>query len=140
MLFAAVSSATPGPNNILLTASGVNFGFVRPLPHMLGIGLGFFSLLLAVAFGLGRLFQYLNPKAWVMAITAISAFTTAGAGFARSALGVAVVFVLVNFPCISLWAGFGNALGRRLNSERALRRFNTGMVGLTAMTVVLMLV
>ncbi|MBM7331496.1 LysE family translocator, partial [Agrobacterium sp. S2] len=55
--FAFVSSITPGPNNLMLLASGVNFGFRRTIPHMLGIGVGFFGLLLAVGFGLGVLLE-----------------------------------------------------------------------------------
>lgn len=54
-LFAFTTSITPGPNNMMLFASGVNFGFVRTVPHMLGIGAGFFLLLIAVGFGLGAL-------------------------------------------------------------------------------------
>ncbi len=53
--FAFVTSVTPGPNNMMLFASGVNFGFRRTLPHMFGIGFGFFTLLLGVGFGLGAL-------------------------------------------------------------------------------------
>ena len=47
------ASITPGPNNLMLLASGVNFGVTRTVPHMLGISIGFFVLLLAVGFGLG---------------------------------------------------------------------------------------
>ena len=46
--FAFATSITPGPNNMMLFASGVNFGFRRTIPHMLGIGAGFFTLLLGV--------------------------------------------------------------------------------------------
>ena len=53
--FAFVTSITPGPNNIMLTAPGVNFGFRRSIPHMLGIAIGFMVLLLAVGFGLAKL-------------------------------------------------------------------------------------
>lgn len=56
-LFALVTSITPGPNNTMLLASGVNFGFHRTIPHMLGITCGFFVLVLAVGFGLGAVFQ-----------------------------------------------------------------------------------
>lgn len=55
--FAFVSSITPGPNNLMLLASGANFGFRRSLPHMLGIGLGFTILLLATGAGLAQVFQ-----------------------------------------------------------------------------------
>ena len=53
LLFAFTTSITPGPNNMMLFASGVNFGFRRTIPHMLGIGAGFLSLLLGVGLGLG---------------------------------------------------------------------------------------
>ena len=53
--FALVTSITPGPNNMMLLASGVNFGIRRSLPHMLGISLGFMVLVIAVGMGLGQL-------------------------------------------------------------------------------------
>lgn len=56
VLFAFVTSFTPGPNNIMVTASGVNFGFARTIPHMVGITLGFMALLGACAAGLGLVF------------------------------------------------------------------------------------
>jgi threonine/homoserine/homoserine lactone efflux protein len=55
--FAFVTSFTPGPNNIMLTASGVNFGFGRSIPHMLGVAIGFIVLLFAAGCGLGSLFM-----------------------------------------------------------------------------------
>jgi len=51
--FAAVMSITPGPNNLMVAASGVNFGFRRTIPHMIGVAVGFPVLLMAVGFGLG---------------------------------------------------------------------------------------
>ena len=57
VVFAFTTSITPGPNNMMLFASGVNFGFVRTIPHMCGIGAGFLVLLLAVGFGLGALLE-----------------------------------------------------------------------------------
>jgi threonine/homoserine/homoserine lactone efflux protein len=55
-VFAFVMAFTPGPNNILLTASGVNFGFARTIPHMLGVEVGFIILVLACGAGLGLVF------------------------------------------------------------------------------------
>ncbi len=55
-LFAFVSSITPGPNNTMLMASGANFGFRATAPHMLGVSIGFFVLVVAVGLGLGGLF------------------------------------------------------------------------------------
>jgi threonine/homoserine/homoserine lactone efflux protein len=57
ILFAFVSSITPGPNNTMLLSSGVNFGFNRTIPHMLGISCGFALMVLAVGFGLGAVFK-----------------------------------------------------------------------------------
>ncbi|MEL6998273.1 MAG: LysE family translocator, partial [Pseudomonadota bacterium] len=45
-VFAFVTSITPGPNNIMLMTSGVNFGFYRTIPHMLGVGIGFVVMVL----------------------------------------------------------------------------------------------
>jgi threonine/homoserine/homoserine lactone efflux protein len=56
-LFASVSALTPGPNNIMLAASGANFGFRASLPHILGISVGFISLVIASGFGLASLFN-----------------------------------------------------------------------------------
>lgn len=65
-LFAFVSSITPGPNNTMLLASGVNFGFRRSIPHALGISVGFMVLVISVGLGLGEVF-----KAWPWAYTAL---------------------------------------------------------------------
>ena len=51
-LFVVASSITPGPNNTMLMTSGVNFGFRRTLPHLLGVQIGFSVLLLSVGLGL----------------------------------------------------------------------------------------
>ena len=55
-LFASVSAFTPGPNNIMLAASGANFGFRASLPHILGVSAGFITLVIAAGFGLASLF------------------------------------------------------------------------------------
>jgi threonine/homoserine/homoserine lactone efflux protein len=181
--FAFVSSVTPGPNNMMLLASGVNFGFRRTVPHMLGIGFGFASLLLGVGFGLGALltafpslhlglklaggayllylawriatsrtlaeaggasrpmsfmeaaaFQWINPKAWVMAVTAMAIYTSPEAPV-LSVLLVAVAFALVNVPSVSVWAGFGTALRGWLADPARLKWFNIAMGLLLAATL-----
>ncbi|MGI9351859.1 MAG: LysE family translocator [Rhizobiaceae bacterium] len=173
--FSFVSSVTPGPNNIMLLASGVNFGFRRTIPHMFGIAFGFAVLLLAVGFGLkevfeqvpiaqilikiagaayliylawkiavsgpvesgetdskpmsflsAALFQWVNPKAWVMAITAMTVYT-GKPDFATSVLIVCSAFTLVNFPSVSIWCGFGVALREWLSDPKRLRIFNVSM-------------
>jgi threonine/homoserine/homoserine lactone efflux protein len=73
MMFAFVSSITPGPNNIMLTSSGIWFGFRRSIPHMLGITVGFGVLLAICATGIGAL---------VMAVPAAQfALRVAGSGY-----------------------------------------------------------
>jgi len=57
--FAFVMTFTPGPNNIMLAASGVNFGFARTVPHMAGVSIGFVVLVLACGTGLGLVFAAL---------------------------------------------------------------------------------
>lgn len=167
-LFAFTTSITPGPNNMMLFASGVNFGFVRTIPHMLGIGIGFFVLLIAVGLGLGALlhsvpllytalkfaggaylvwiawkigtsrslgegranavpmtflqaaaFQWVNPKAWVMAVSAMATYTSSDS-YLMSVLVVGLVFALVNVPSVSTWAGFGSALRQWLSEPARL--------------------
>jgi len=55
--FTFTMSVTPGPNNVMLTASGVNFGFRRTVPHMVGISTGVVIMVLAIGMGLGTVFQ-----------------------------------------------------------------------------------
>lgn len=188
MLFAIVTSITPGPNNILLTASGANFGFRRTIPHMLGIGAGFLSLIFATGLGLGAvvlaspllhqalklvgaaylvwlawqlvragavesttrirpmrfheaaLFQYVNPKAWMMAVGAIAAFTTPGGDYALELTLIALIFAIINLPCVSLWALFGVAIGKYLSNDAARRVFNFAVAGLTVASAALLFV
>lgn len=183
-VFAFVTSVTPGPNNVMLTASGANFGFRRSLPHMLGIALGFPAMLIAVGFGAagilqsspglhltlkwigaayllwlavaiaraappvpggeaGRpmtmigaaLFQWVNPKAWVMLAGALPAFTTVGGSLWLEIGAMAACFALACLPSCALWCGFGVAIGRWLESPRALRAFNVAMAALLAASV-----
>ncbi len=68
MVFGFVTSMTPGPNNLMLLASGVNFGFRRTVPHMAGIAVGFVSLLLAVGFGVGALLKAMPTLELVLKI------------------------------------------------------------------------
>ncbi|MCS3742490.1 LysE family translocator [Rhizobium sp. BK661] len=183
VLFAFATSITPGPNNMMLFASGVNFGFRRTVPHMLGIGAGFFSLLIGVGFGLGALlhtvpalymtlkfaggaylawiawkiatsrsigegksgarpmsflsaaaFQWVNPKAWVMAVTAMATYTIPDI-YLASVLIVGGAFAVVNVPSLSTWAGFGSALRDWLSEPTRLKWFNITMAVLLVLSL-----
>jgi len=66
--FAFVTSITPGPNNMMLLASGANFGFARSIPHMLGIGIGFVIMVILVGAGLMQLFDAWPPSYLILKI------------------------------------------------------------------------
>lgn len=175
-LFAFVGSLSPGPSNFMLLASGTNFGFWRTMPQILGITIGFSTVLLAVGFGLGALitawppiglalkiaggayllylawrigmsrtiangdtdaarpltllesaaFQWVNPKAWIAAVTAMAAYAKADSPFA-SILLITVVIAIVNLPSVAVWAGFGVALRQFLTQPSRLKWFNIAM-------------
>ena len=179
--FAVAMSATPGPNNAMVAASGASFGFRRTVPHMLGVAVGFPLMLVAVALGAGEalrtwpwlhaalkwvgaafllwlawhiarirpeaaavgraersrpltflraaLFQWVNPKAWVIAASAVVTYTTTGAVLAQTA-ALAALFLVVTLPTVALWTGVGVGAARVLRSPRALRRFNLAMAAL----------
>jgi threonine/homoserine/homoserine lactone efflux protein len=72
LAFMFVAVMTPGPNNIMLAASGANFGFKRTIPHMVGIMAGFFTLLLLVGLGLGQLFEAVPVVRQALRIASLS--------------------------------------------------------------------
>jgi threonine/homoserine/homoserine lactone efflux protein len=175
ILFATVTSITPGPNNTMLLASGVNFGFRRTLPHLSGISFGVVVLMLSVGLGLGEAFihfpalytvlevasvayllylawkigtsgelkmktgerrpmrfhealafQWVNPKAWMMVLTAATTVHLSES-YSANAVAMAAVFYVIGFPCICLWAGFGTAMRDVLSDPKRLRIFNVVM-------------
>lgn len=181
--FAFATSITPGPNNILLLSSGVNFGLPRTLPHMLGITLGFSFMLMVVSFGLGQFilsnrflhgslnlfsaayllwlawkvarstpiegsaaranpmtflqaaaFQWVNPKAWYIAVAAAAAYANPDQQIA-STLTMSVVYGLVNFPSIMCWAAFGSTMRRFLARPAMLAAFNWTMSALLVLSL-----
>jgi len=175
VLFAFVSSITPGPNNLMLMASGANFGLQRTVPHMLGVGIGFSLMVILVGLGIIQvfdrfpishdilkyfsvayllwlaykiamsseaikeqntgdkpmsfiqavLFQWVNPKAWTMALTAISVYAPSQS--VESICLVALIFGLVNIPSVSSWAVLGQQMQRLLTNITRLRVFNGTM-------------
>jgi len=172
--FALVSSITPGPNNLMLMASGTNFGLIRSVPHLLGVSIGFVLMLLVIGAGLGAAleawpaamlglkllsatyllylawkiataapppageggaasrpltfmqaaaFQWVNPKAWTMALTAMAVYVPADDRMV-GVLVVALVFGAVNLPSVGVWTAAGVQLRRLLHRPKALRAFN----------------
>ncbi len=188
LTFAISMTITPGPNNLMVTASGLNFGYRKTLPHILGIAIGFTSLCAVVALGLGAvflqfsilqqvlkivgsayllylaykivtsknnseleqnskplnvyqaaLFQYVNPKAWTMAITGISAFSLPGEQVIQSSFMVVLAFGLVSVPCCSLWAMVGAKIRDYLANEKVFKVFNWTLGLLTAACIVIII-
>jgi len=156
---------TPGPNNAMLTASGMKFGFVRTLPHLIGISLGHILQIGLTCFGLANLFliypqvqfymkilcfvyllylgwkmigsfnsiqketgrplrfyeaslfQFINPKAWSIAITVASGFFPAEENIFIGVAFVTITAAIINLPTCSLWALFGSGLRKFVNNE-----------------------
>ena len=160
-----VMYVTPGPNNSILTASGIKFGFFRSIPNILGIPTGHGLQLALVCLGLGSLFvafpvlldilryvgaayilylaykmfgslnitatedksrplkyyeailfQFVNPKAWVICITAASLFYPEQENLIIGTLFMVVMSTVINIPSISIWAFGGSVIRFYLNN------------------------
>ena len=158
---------TPGPNNSILTASGIKFGFVRSIPNVLGIPTGHGLQLALVCLGLGTLFitypilydvlryigsayilflaykmfgslniaktedrsrplkyyeailfQFVNPKAWVICSTAVTLYYPKGEHIIIGTLFMVIMSTVVNIPSISIWAYGGSVIRIYLNNEK----------------------
>jgi threonine/homoserine/homoserine lactone efflux protein len=79
-------------------------------------------------------FQWVNPKAWVMAVTAMAVYSNPDSPFV-SVLLISAAFGIVNLPCVSVWAGFGTALRGFLSDPVRLKWFNIAMGLLLAATL-----
>lgn len=185
--FAIAATVTPGPNNVMLMASGANFGVRRTLPHMAGISVGVAALVFLSGLGLGQViaaapairatmttaaicfllylawkiataapasgsgataarpltflqaagFQWINPKAWAMAVSVATVYIPDATPSAM--LLAALIFFLVAIPSTSLWTAAGERLSHWLSDPRRLRLFNLAMAGLLILTLVPML-
>jgi threonine/homoserine/homoserine lactone efflux protein len=187
--FALATSATPGPNVLMVAAAAAQVGIRRVVPHMLGVTIGFPAMIVAVACGLGLPFaqfpwlhramqvvgggwllwlawkiataptpgeaaapsnsgaaplgffgaagfQWVNPKAWLIALAVLPAFTTPGQPILPQALLVALVFAAVSMPCLLAWAWLGRTAAHVLGGGRRLRVFNVVMAGLLVLSLV----
>jgi len=185
LAFAFVASITPGPNNLMLMASGLNYGVRQTFGHLMGVWLGFLGMMFLIGIGLKEFldqfpmaytilkiislvllcylaykiatagkskakdnkvskpisfiqavaFQWTNPKAWVMCLTAVSAYT----GDVTSLLNIALVVVffgIVNLPCIVAWVCLGTQLRALLNTPLRLKIFNYGAAALLLATLI----
>jgi len=174
--FAVTTCVTPGPNNAMIMASGLNYGIKRSMPHFLGITLGFPAMVLAVGLGIAQLFdvypllhvilkiagaaylsylaykiatapvseskesegtpltfiqaaafQWVNPKAWVLAVGATVTYTTQGTGYVLQVITIGLIFMIFGPPCIMLWLWGGASLKSLMQNPNAVRVFNFTM-------------
>jgi threonine/homoserine/homoserine lactone efflux protein len=188
IIFAMVSTITPGPNNIMIMTSGLNYGIRRSLPHWFGIFLGFPIMTMGVGLGLGQafvqwpwlhsvikvlgisyllflaykiaitktqsqqsknsqpltfmqaaLFQWVNPKAWVMAIGALATFTTLEWSMVQQALLISLAFIMVGIPSTGLWLFAGRLLQKLLKQPAYQRAFNYTMALLLVLSLIPMI-
>ena len=189
LILCIVQSGTPGPNNIMLTASGKNFGYIKTIPHMLGVVLGFLSLI--IVFGLGltvifskypiiqfilrivgsiyllylsyriytsvntedlskskpitfmesSLFQYVNPKGVMMAITTISIYTDHInfkyiSSFNEGMIYILIAFTISNLIAVITWTSVGVFIGQFIKSARGIKIFNALMAFFLVLTII----
>ena len=183
VLFCFVSGVTPGPNNMMLMSSGVNYGFRRTLPHLLGVVIGFSLMVALIGLGLDAIFarfpallpmlrylgaaymlwlawkiavsgpvkegasegrplgflgaaafQWINPKAWVIAIGALTAYAVS-ANYTISVAFVALTYLLVGLPSSGAWVMFGSAMRKLLSDPKRVRPFNWTMAALLVASV-----
>jgi len=193
-LFSALSTyyfimfVTPGPNNAMLTASGMKFGFMRTLPHLIGIPSGHIFQISLVCFGLGNLFlkfpelqfymkilcffyliylswtilgsfslvkketgrplrlyeaaafQFINPKAWTIAITVVSGFFPVEENFFIATAFVTLTAAVICFPSICLWALFGNSLRLFIKNTKTKKNIEYILAILLVVTAIYILI
>lgn len=183
--FLWVAAVTPGPNNMLLTSTAANFGFIRTTPVLVGVMLGMQVLLILVSLGVGSLLilfpslhftlkvlgsiyllwiawkiatsryaqlntdtkvspvslfqagalQFLNPKAWLMVLGAVSSFSLTDI-YTASIFVISATLAGVNLASGVIWTGFGSMIALLLRSRRAWFIFNISMGILTAACVI----
>jgi len=176
---------TPGPNNILVASSGVNFGFRATVPHILGITFGFPVMLLIVGLGLARVFlavpmvhvvfkyvglvylvylawriatasamtatqgtakpltfveaaafQWVNGKAWIIAVSAVTTYTVVNSTLWLQISAIAAMDIGITLASVSCWTLFGHFLRDYLHTDSRRRRFNYAMAGLLMLSII----
>ncbi len=185
VLYCVAMSGTPGPNNVMVLASGANYGFRRSQPHIWGINIGFSLMMFLVALGLGAAFlaeprlqlamkvagvaymvwlawkiamtdsigegksegkpltflqaaafQWVNPKAWIMIVGAISIYAPAEYDPLGKALYLSIIMLVAGAPPTQIWAAFGVGIRRFLHTPKRLQAFNITMAVLLLLSLV----
>jgi threonine/homoserine/homoserine lactone efflux protein len=185
LVFAFVTSITPGPNNTLVMMTAANWGFRASFAVFLGVVSGFLLMVFAVGIGLGEVFarwpllhtvlkwvcfawllvlawkiaragqpktdgsvarplsffqiaafQWVNPKAWMMAVGAIALFVPVGSESVAPVLRVLLAFTVGGAPCVLAWGVFGLGIARFLTSPRRVTVFNVSMAVLLVLSMI----
>ena len=185
-VFCFVTSITPGPNNLMLLSSGINFGIRRSLGHLFGVVLGFCAMVILVGVGISKLFvlypesyiilkyisiayliflaykiansssisedntnqkpisfiqavlfQWVNPKAWSMALSVNAVYAPDQS--LPAVLFVSAVFLVCGFPALTIWLVSGQGLKHILSQPKKLKVFNVLMAGLLICSFIPML-
>ncbi|EKE43746.1 transporter, LysE family protein [Oceaniovalibus guishaninsula JLT2003] len=180
--FAFATIITPGPNNVMLMASGANFGLRRSLPHMAGVAIGFPAMIVGVGLGVMQVFaawpvlqqvltaaslaylawlalkiarasapdnaaptgrplsflqasafQWVNPKAWAMALGAVTLY--AAGNDTGAVLVIAATYLAVGCISASAWTWLGQQARHFLGAPGRLRSFNVSMAVLLVLSV-----
>jgi threonine/homoserine/homoserine lactone efflux protein len=80
-------------------------------------------------------FQWVNPKAWVLAVGATATYTVAGSDYGLQVLVIAIIFLIFGAPCIMLWLWFGASLKRLLQKPESVKYFNYAMATLLMLSL-----
>ncbi len=173
--FCFVTCFTPGPNNTMLMASGLNFGIARTVPHLLGVSIGFPVMVFGVGLGVASVFQaypalylalkvisilyllwlalqialadsvktdgggsrpltflqaaafqWVNPKAWIMAIGISATYLVAGQ-FWTSLVVFSAIFLIAGLCSSSTWALGGAGLRALIGNRIWVRAINIAL-------------
>ena len=148
-LFWFVTAYTPGPNNVIASYSGFNFGIIKTIPHILGVTLGFTSLVLFLTIGLINIFkenpvrfietfffQYLNPKGVTVAIIVVSTYVELGENYTNYATQVVLLALLFSSTSITLWTFIGKFLRKFATNEKFIKYFNYAMSCLLLLSII----
>lgn len=185
LFFCISTSITPGPNNLMIMFSGLNYGVKKSLPHYYGICLGFGFMLLIVGLGFSSffaaypslsgiiktlgllymfylsykiitsttkismsktarplsfmqavLFQWVNPKTWMMATGVFAAFSLPHINIYQQTLRITGIFAFTAAPCIALWMLGGGMLQSLLKNKKELNYFNYLMGALLILSII----
>ncbi len=185
--FIFISTITPGPNNVLLAASGIRFGFKKTLPHIVGIHFGVYALVVLCGLGLGQIlltapeallllkvfgtgyllylawkilgftlpdqhdedvaspmtlsqaivFQFSNPKAWMMATTGLNISLALNDSMFTAVLLLCAGFATLGLLCNFTWVLMGASLRNAFSIPVYRLWINGGLAMVTIATVVI---